>query len=311
MNSPGNRSIAASSRSPEATAVPAQHLKYVIITPARNEESNIEETIRSVASQTILPTEWIVVDDGSTDKTPETLDRFASIHPWIHVMHLPDRGFREPGSGVIRTFAYGLQSMRTSDWDFLVKLDGDLSFAPDYFEKCFAEFEKDPKLAVGGGTIHHERGTALQADKAPRFHVRGATKIYRRAFWEEAGGVPLVTGWDTLDEVKANMLGWSSRTFAHVPLVHRRLTGSADGAWKDMHKNGRANYITGYHPLFMALKCLKRIPDAPFFIGALALFCGFMSGYLKRIPQVDDKPLIRYVREQQIRRLLLRASIWQ
>lgn len=250
-----------------------QEIRYVIVTPVRNEEANIEETIRCVAGQTVLPERWVIVDDGSTDKTTEILTKYSKIYPWLKVLTLSNRGAREPGSGVIRAFLRGVTEIpKASNWEFIVKLDGDLSFSSDYFSRCFLEFQNDPSLAVGGGRICHESGEVLRGENAPKFHVRGATKIYRRAYWEAAGGVPPVTGWDTIDEVKANMLGWSSRTFPEVSLLHRRETGSADGAWKNWCKNGRANYITGYHPLFMLLKCLKRIPQRPFFLAAFALF---------------------------------------
>jgi biofilm PGA synthesis N-glycosyltransferase PgaC len=284
---------------------------YVIVTPARNEEHNIEETIRSVVGQTIAPVEWIIVDNGSTDKTGEILDRFAAQYPWLRVFHLSDRGYREPGGGVIRAFYHGLRNLRTKDWDFVVKLDGDLNLSPDYFEKCLEEFRKDPTLAIGGGTICHMKSGVLRADVEPPFHVRGATKIYRRTFWDESGGLLPAPGWDTLDELKANMLGWTTRSFSNINIVHQRPTGSADGAWRNWFKNGRANYITGYHPLFMTLKCLKRLSQRPFVLAGSALFCGFVSGYVKRVPRVADPELISYARTQQVRRMLFQSSIWK
>ena len=42
---------------------------YIIITPAFNEENNIRRTIESILKQTVLPLEWIIVNDGSTDST--------------------------------------------------------------------------------------------------------------------------------------------------------------------------------------------------------------------------------------------------
>lgn len=290
---------------------PASRVRYVIITPARNEEDNIRETVRSVMAQTITPSEWIIVDDGSTDKTSLILDQCAKQCDWLRVFHLPDRGFREPGGGVVRAFNHGLSRLNTDNWDFIVKLDGDLSLSPDYFQKCFEEFEKDPTLAVGGGTICHKKGDVIVPNVDHRIHVRGATKIYRRRFWEQLGGLCPVAGWDTIDELKANMLGWTTRSFPHIQILHRRPTGSADGAWRNWFKNGRANYVTGYHPLFMILKCVKRIPQEPIFLASVALFCGFMSGYVRRTSRVADLELISYVRTQQVRRMLLQNSIWK
>jgi len=284
--------------------------RYVIITPARNEEDNIEETIRSVMAQTIKPLEWIIVNDGSTDKTSEILDRYASHCSWLRVFHLPDRGYREPGGGVIRAFNHGFSKLSCDHWDFVVKLDGDLVLPSDYFQNCFEEFEKDPSLALGGGTICHDKDGVTLPNFDHKMHVRGATKIYRRTFWDKMGGLYPVAGWDTIDELKANMLGWTTRSFPDIRILHRRPTGAADGAWKNWFKNGRANYITGYHPLFMLLKCVKRMPQKPVMLAGVALWCGFMTGYIRRIPRVNELRLIQYVRQQQMNRLLFRDSFW-
>ena len=72
------------------------HPKYVIITPVRDEEKFVEATIESVRRQTILPAEWVIVNDGSTDGTGELLDRAAARVPWIRVIHRANRGFGNP-----------------------------------------------------------------------------------------------------------------------------------------------------------------------------------------------------------------------
>ena len=139
----------------------------------------------------------------------------------------------------------------------------------------------------------------------------GATKIYRRACWEQIGGFWPAPGWDTIDEVKANRLGWTTRSFPDLHLIHYRVTGSADGRLGGLVKNGRANYISGYHPLFMISKCLIRLRERPYVLSSLAIFYGFITGYLKRIPQVDDPQTISYLRQQQMNRLMGRDTIWR
>jgi hypothetical protein len=148
-------------------------------------------------------------------------------------------------------------------------------------------------------------------EPSPAFHVRGATKIYKRGCWDAIGGFWPAPGWDTMDEVKANMLGWTTRSFLDLHIVHFRRTGTADGQWAGLVKNGRANYICGYHPLFMISKCIRRLVKKPYLIGAIGLFYGFLSGYWKRIPQVDDLKTISYLRRQQLGRLLGLETIWR
>jgi biofilm PGA synthesis N-glycosyltransferase PgaC len=285
--------------------------KYVVITAARDEGRYIESTIHALLHQTIVPQQWIIVNDGSSDDTGEIVERYAKRYPWVTTVHLPNRGFRKAGGGVIEAFNAAYMNIRSSSWDFLVKLDADLSFAPDYFQRCFAEFKKDAQLGIAGGGIYHRELGELVLEPGPLFHVRGATKVYKRECWDTLGGLLPAPGWDTIDEVKANMLGWSTRTFPELQLVHHKFTGSADGSWKDSVKNGFANYVTGYHPLFMLFKCMRRLTVAPRITGAAGLAWGFIKGYTVRAPRVPDSALIAYTRSQQMRRLLLMDSIWK
>jgi poly-beta-1,6-N-acetyl-D-glucosamine synthase len=284
--------------------------KYVVITPVRDEEAHLRHTLECMLRQTILPTEWIIVNDGSTDNTGNIIDEYARRYSWIRGVHRQNRGFRKPGGGVVEAFNEGLRNLQTKNWDFIVKFDGDLSFEPDYFECCFRNFGNNPKLGVGGGTICYVIDGVKEFEEAPTFHVRGATKIYRRSCWDAIGGFWPAPGWDTMDEVKANSLGWNTMSFKDLHLVHHRPTGEADGFWSGLVKYGRANYICGYHPLFMLVKFVRRLAVKPPILGALALMYGYVTGYLKRIPQVDDPAAIAYLRRQQLNRLVGRASIW-
>jgi poly-beta-1,6-N-acetyl-D-glucosamine synthase len=285
--------------------------KYVIITPVRDEEKYVEATIESVCRQTILPSEWVIVDDGSTDRTGELLDRIAAQFPWIQVIHRTNRGFRKSGGGVMEAFYDGYNALQCNDWDFIVKLDGDLSFGPEYFEKCFEYFRANPDLGIGGGEIHHNISGKLKREENPRFHVRGATKIYTRTCWEGIGGLWLAPGWDTIDEVKANMSGWKTYTFTDLYLCHHRFTGSADGFLPNRVKHGTACYISGYHPLFVVASCLRRITQKPYIIGSAAILYGFLKAHLTQPPRVKDRPYVAYIRGQQLRRLLGMQTIWR
>src|ERR1700682_616650 len=127
--------------------------KYVIITPARDEEAYLRNTIESMVKQTILPTEWVIVNDGSTDRTGQIIDEYAARYPWIRAVHRTNRGFRKAGGGVVDAFNDGYRQVACTEWDYIVKLDGDLSFEPDYFERCFNHFANETRLGVGGGVM--------------------------------------------------------------------------------------------------------------------------------------------------------------
>lgn len=285
--------------------------EYVVISPVRDEEAYIRCTIESMIAQTLRPTEWIIVNDGSSDSTGQIIDEYSQRYSWIRGIHRENRGFRKSGGGVVEAFNDGYGALRSRSWEFIVKMDGDLSFEPTYFENCLKNFEKDSALGVGGGVICYIQNGKKVFEPGPAFHVRGASKIYRRACWEAIGGFWPAPGWDTMDEVKANMLGWTTRSFDDLHLHHHRPTGAADGMWGGLVKNGKANYICGYHPMFMLAKCFHRLRQKPYLIGSLALLYGFLSGYLQRIPQVDDRQTIIYLRRQQLGRLWRRETIWR
>ena len=162
---------------------------YVIVTPVKDEEDYIEFTIKSVINQTIKPDQWLIVDDGSIDKTKEIILHYSLKHKWIKYVEGGDQGERKAGIRHLKAFYKGYSRIDNPNWDFLVKLDGDLSFAEGYFERCFTYFEKNPKLGIGGGIILNMIEGKLVPEKHPLFHVRGATKIYSRDCWDDIGGL--------------------------------------------------------------------------------------------------------------------------
>jgi hypothetical protein len=243
------------------------------------------------------------------------IDSAAAQHAWIIAVHRQDRGFRQAGGGVIDTFYDGWSHVRDIGWDVVVKLDGDLSFEADYFERCLQRMEQDPSLGIVGGTCCVRVNSVQRAEYPgePPFHVRGPSKLYRRACFEAIGGLVRAPGWDTIDQLKANMLGWATRTFDDISLIHHRPTGAAYGAWSNWVKNGLANFVTGYDPLFMACKCIKRLvarPSRNGLVEVAGLASGYVKGYWRRTPRVPDQALIRYIRTEQRRALFLQKSLW-
>ena len=285
--------------------------QFVVITPVRDEEEHLEKTIRSMIAQEATPAAWIIVNDGSRDRTGDVARRWTGECSWITVCDRPDRGRRDSAGGEIDAFYHGFGLVKDQKWDFVVKLDGDLSFEPDYFAQCLSRFQKHPRLGIGGGEIYNVVGDRHISEHNPDFHVRGAVKMYRRSCFEDIGGLLRRPGWDTVDEVTANYKGWTTKTFRDMPVLHYRYTGAAVGLWRNAIKNGLCNYVTGYHPLFMFLKCLKRLPDRPFLLQSVGLFYGFLSGYLRRIPPHSDRAVIAFVRKQQMNKLLFRESMWR
>jgi poly-beta-1,6-N-acetyl-D-glucosamine synthase len=289
---------------------------YIVVTPVRNEEQYLGLTIASMCAQSRKPVRWVIVDDGSTDRTPSMIEDAARQHEWITVIHRHDRGFRQAGTGVVEAFYAGMAQVEQLPWNFVAKLDGDLSFPADYFERCLQRFEADPGLGIAGGTCCIVDNGVCRPEFAnePAFHVRGPTKIYRRACFDSIGGLMRAPGWDTIDQLKANMQGWRTVTLQGLEVVHHRPTGGAYGSWANWVKNGVANYVTGYDPVFMVCKCIKRLlarPTPGGLVEGVGLLSGFVKGYWRSIPKVDDPALIAYLRREQRRALMLRPSLWR
>jgi biofilm PGA synthesis N-glycosyltransferase PgaC len=283
--------------------------KYVVITPVRDEEQHIEYTIKSMISQTIKPSVWVIVNDGSRDNTERIISEYARRFSWILLSSRVDRGWRERGAGVVVAFYLGMKSVESYRYDFIVKLDGDLSFDEDYFEKILSKFLEDAKLGIAGGVCYERKGRRLVIDRHPMFHVRGASKVYRSQCFKEIGGLIPVFGWDSIDEIKANMLGWTTHSFPDIRILHHRRTGSTR---KFMQFDaGKGCYFLGYHPAFTLFKSISWIPRRPFLLGAIAFLYGFIKGYIWNLPRIQDDEFVEYVRRQQKNRLLFRETIWK
>ena len=119
---------------PPSPLTPAPSRKYLLVTPCRDEGKYARRTLDSVAAQTVTPALWLIVDDGSTDNTPQILAEYAAKYPWIKVIRRDDRGFRKLGGGVIDAFYHGYDTINPNDFDYVTKLDLDLDLPPRYFE---------------------------------------------------------------------------------------------------------------------------------------------------------------------------------
>lgn len=294
------------------------NFNYVVVSPVRNEENHIEKTIESMIAQTVLPLKWIIVDDDSDDQTPQIVSRYAAAHDYIMPLRKLDLALESSDDDVprtlgyedrlawaaeIRAFSYGVTFLKDYRYDFIVKLDCDLSFGPEYFERLLQEFGDNPRLGIAGGHCYEERNGKLKMERVPDAHVRGATKIYRRECYEQIGGIAEVPGWDTLDEMKAQMANWETRSFAEPKLFHLKPTGSVGGVLRGRVRHGQIAYQIGYHPLFMFCRGIRRMTERPYVIGGLAMIYGYFAAWARRLKQFDDLELRKYIRNQQMQRL--------
>lgn len=261
----------------------SKNYSYLVITPVRNEAKYLRFTIESMVCQTVLPKEWIIVDDGSTDETPQIIDEAARLYPWIKAVHRADRGFRKSGGGVIEAFYEGYAALSSSDWEFIVKLDGDLSFQPTHFDSLLKEFLKNPKLGIASGTyLERNSNGSWNVVEMPYYHAAGACKVLRYNCFEEIKGFIIQPGWDTIDEIRAMARGWITAHFPDIQMMHHKYEGTGIGVLKTSLIHRRIYYRTGGNLPFFVLKVLRRILVKPYVFNAIALLTGYLTTMLRR-----------------------------
>ena len=278
----------------------------MVVTPARDEEKSIEATIRSMVAQRVRPERWVIVDDGSTDRTAEIVARAASEHGWIELVRRADRGHRALGGGVVEAFNVGFERLRDVPWDYVVKLDADLEFAPSYFENLLTRFAQNPRLGIASGKTFLVSDGKKRVEYCHDEHTRGAAKMYKRAVFEAIGGLPAARGWDMIDETKAQMLGWQTRSFIEEELLHfRPMDARQSNVLKSRYALGKLYWFLGYHWAYQLARSVRSaLQDFPLGIGGAALLAGYVAAALRRAPRYDAE-YVRFVQRKQLERFRL------
>jgi poly-beta-1,6-N-acetyl-D-glucosamine synthase len=282
-------------------------LKLAVAVIFLNEERFLPGLLESIVSQTRLPDRLLLVDDGSDDASTPIAQAFSERHAFAELLQRRQRQRvkdRLATADVLRAFQWAVAQLG-GDYDVVAKLDADLVLTPAFFERVVGALEADPKLGITGaalrvpaadGTWKHER-SAL-------WHIRGATKFYRRECYEHIGPLPPILGWDTIDEERARMRGWR---VASIPLpegdpLHLRPTGSYDGMLRSFRRQGVAAWGYGSHPVNVLLSALVRMRDRPRILGGLVYLASWLAAAMRRRPRAEPD-LVRFVRQEQRRRI--------
>ncbi len=271
--------------------------RYILISPVRNEEKYVTRTLDSVIAQTCKPVQWIIVDDNSDDGTTAILEEYAKRVDWIKVLKVQRTGERQPGSPVIRAFNVGYALVRDVDFDFIVKLDCDLALPSDYFEQLIAKFHADQNLGIASGVYVEEKRNGWAEVKMPPYHAAGASKMIRRACFEDIHGFTASRGWDTIDEIKAQMSGWRTSHFEDLYFYHLKPEGFGIGTLRTNMMHGEIYYLTGGGALFFVLKSFDRLLHArPFFLAPLAMLWGFLRPCVLRQSRLVTRAEAKFYR---------------
>src|SRR5450432_774278 len=264
----------------------ANPLQYVLITPSRNEARFIENTLKSVVGQTVLPLKWVVVNDGSTDATAEIVRTYAGRYTWIELVDRPVRKERHFAAKV-EAFNSGMERVKQLSYDIIGNLDADVSLDPDHFEFLLSKFSQDSRLGVAGTVFTEPDGYNSATDSFEgQTYVSGQCQIFRRKCFEEIGGyVPSKAGGiDWMAVTTARMIGWNTRSFREKSFLHHRVLGTAErGIVASNYAYGKKDYILGGHPLWQIFRCLYRSVKRPYLVGGGALLAGYTAAFLSRM----------------------------
>jgi poly-beta-1,6-N-acetyl-D-glucosamine synthase len=279
-------------------------LRYVLITPARNEADLIELTLKSVVAQTLLPVKWIIVDDGSTDRTAEIALRYAAVHPWIELVQMPARTERH-FAGKAYAMNAGRERVAELQYSVIGNLDADVSFEPDYFEFLMNCFSRNPKLGVAG-TGFLEGNLRYNYELVGIEHVAGMCQMFRRECFEAIGGYPAIKsgGIDLIAVWSARAKGWETRTFLEKTFLHHRSQGGVlhsglRGRWHI----GRKDYVLGNHPVWEFFRSFYQMQHKPYVIGGLLMFASYLWHWIRGVERTIPHELMVFRQGDQLRRL--------
>lgn len=285
-------------------------MKYIVISPVRNEERYIEETLRSLANQTIIPEAWVIVDDGSTDRTADIVGDYAQRYNFIKLIRkeaCPES--KQAGyiglnhAAELKAFKFALAQIKDIDIDYISKVDGDVTFGKDYFERLLGEFERDRRLGIASGGIVNLTMGRWKPEKIDSSSIVHAACVYRRRCLEDISPLTETMCWDMIEELQAQMKGWRTRNFDDIKVFHWRLMGSVGGILSGKTRHGYSAYLVGYHPLYMLARSIRRMVDEPLIVGGLCMLWGFCLGYIKRNKQLSDPETKKYLRSKQMKSL--------
>ena len=279
-------------------------LTYAVVTPARNEAALLPQLAGALRRQTLAPTQWVIVENGSHDSTVEVAQEIAAETSWAQLAVLRDDRPRERGAPIVQAFRAGVERLHRPP-DIVAMVDADITVEPDYFAQVLSEFEVDPALGIASGSLWEFDGTSWRQRFNTGGSVWGGTRLYRWECLQDVLPLEERVGWDGVDEFRARARGWRTRTLTHVPFHHHRVEGHHDRSqWSLWKANGETAHFLGYRIWYLLARTFHQARRDR---AALGLLWGYASAAARRRPKLDD-PYARAIvrRDQQFRNAVRR-----
>jgi glycosyltransferase involved in cell wall biosynthesis len=280
------------------------NMKYVLISPAKNEATFIQKTLDSMIAQTLLPERWVIVDDGSTDRTAEIVGAYTKRYPWIELIRRPKRESHN-FAGKVHAFNAALERIQSLEYEVIGNLDADLSFDSDYLEFLMQKFAEDSELGVAGTPFIENGYDSARDSFEGQNHVAGGCQLFRRKCFHDIGGYVAnrAGGIDWVAVTTARMKGWKTRSFLEKRFRHYRPLGTAQrNKLKASFSYGEKDYYFGNSPLWQLFRAGYRMAKPPYVIEGAALLSGFCWATLRRANRISPE-LMRFHRSEQMEKL--------
>jgi glycosyltransferase involved in cell wall biosynthesis len=300
---------------PAAPAAPAGapscSRRYLLVTPCRDEAKYARRTLDSIVRQSVLPTLWVIVDDGSKDDTPAILKEYADKYPFIRIITRADRGDRKLGGGVIDAFYTGYSSINPDDFDYVCKMDLDLEMPPQYFQELMARMEANPRIGASSGKPYYTKHGSLVSEKCGDETAVGMCKFYRTECFKQIGGFVRELMWDGIDCHRCRMLGWIAASWDDpaINFEHLRPMGTSHkNWWTGRVRHGFGQYYMGTGITYMLASAAFRFLHPPAVVGSAAMLWGYFRSMIqRRLRHGDaegDREFRRFLRRYQWRCLV-------
>ena len=200
------------------------------------------------------------------------------------------------GRPIVAAFQAGVAALDAQS-DVVVKLDADVSFDDDYFERLLRAFAENERLGIASGTCYEQDETGeWRATYTTRDHVRGATRAYRTECFRSVTPLEERMGWDGIDELKAQVGGWQTASLPDLCFYHHRPLGARERAWSKWVGQGDMAHYMGYRFAYLLARTGYRMIHEP---AAAGMIWGFLSAVLHRRARYADPRVRDHLRRQQ------------